>query len=68
MELAQFHGILYILVYLHGRMTEMSTRRAIIDQMYTEMSTIRLKARKVSALRYDPPDRSRDVQVLDTFP
>ena len=51
MELPQFHGILYILDYLHGRLTGISTRRAIIDPADTHLATIRLKAKNVSALR-----------------
>ena len=52
MEIPQFHGNLYILRYLHGRMTGMSTRRAVYDQSDTVLATIRLKANNVSASKY----------------
>ena len=51
MEFSQFHGIRLVYESLHGRMTGISTRRALYGHMYTVLGTIRLKARKVSALR-----------------
>ena len=52
MEYGQFHGNLYILRYSHGRMTGMTTRRALYGRLYTVLGTTRLKARKVSASKY----------------
>ena len=48
-------------------MTEMSTRRALYDRSDSEMLTIRLKARKVSALGYDLPDWSPDVHQIGIY-
>ena len=53
MEYRQFHGIWNIIRYLHGRLTGISTRRALYGRLYTDISTIRLKAKNVSASKYD---------------
>ena len=49
MEYGQFHGLWTVSVYLHGRLTGLSTRRRLFDPWDTVLATIRLKARKVSA-------------------
>ena len=39
------------MTFMHGRMTEMTTRRAVYEGRDTVLATIRLKAKNVSALR-----------------
>ena len=49
------------MTFSHGRMRGMSTRRRVYEGLDDEMATIRLKAKNVSATKYDPPDQSPDV-------
>ena len=58
---------MYILESLHGRLTGITTRRALIDPLDPENGTIRLKARKVSALVYGSLGGTLEVQELGYY-